>query len=1363
MIDSLATIYTLWSKEEICKFLLEKGIGKGLVWAYCKLRPSPIEKAFKNALKSWDTHHYVKGYYKEHKFESLEDFAQYVQSMRDLHEDNDINVFFTLFEEELRKDKDTYSLLKELREKAIELGVEDIMATVADVKATLDNHTKLLDEINRKLSSINKGIREFTRPEPYMQRYCSYRMNRDEYIRFFIEHRSVESCSLTDYIVGNSENVHNKYLLYGEAQSGKSTELRKLGYDLQKGGLFAPVLFEVSGHTNLMNDLPALDNEDEKRIVLIIDALDERFDGEERNQLCKDIDTYAKEHPRMKIVLSCRSNFHNEYKFEAFRQLSLDDLMEKDVEAYLGGNGMKQQLLEIKRKGLMQIARKPFCLLALVEYYKEKQILPKNIPELYDYFIDRHLKVQEHKSLRRSVAKLRKSKTMLMHIAVAQQLMKKVGLSEEEMLKLADGDMELVDAMLSTSVLKVTEGKGYAFSHNSFKEHLVAKYLIGLGNLDRIQRCCCYVGTNRVMDEWYNTIALMLSNLPEKGNLQKKVVDWIAKDNKELVQYVERGRMTEAQRTSIFVEILESCKRRNSLYNDFYTSKYKELLDFGFSSKAVEYIKRELRTFHERNCHLLNVMFLMHHMPWTQLSETKKKEMRRTLLKAFERLIKIEDTAFPLFVALSNSYLYDKETVSTVYSLMKNSTQPDVVTEFIDYVNDAGLTEDYMDEIIALSPHVHDYRRHGGTCCVRKEHLYEAYKRAQSWETIQKVMRQLAHSVVSHGFYYDSDIRGFNEMTGTLLSRVAEMGNDGLEKSDFVYDILVGMAEEKRDMQKIGADPFTVYFERGGTAEHYFDESLKNLHEKMFNRTEWGKESRDYYKTLESYAYCTSILLTEERVEKIVEEYGANSHEGFYLLTGVKATASDEMKDLIETILENRYSSYWIDPEKPSEWDMREQREYDELMDYERFKKKVQKVIEEKTPQNKDDIKSLRRIKVEFSDGEYERISNYVFGVLHQFYEYNGESIDLVGAMEFISDIKKYKKYVVMKTVERLHNNNKIKTLTDGQQAVYRDAVQEWLVELSGGVFVEDTVYRHPAIQALLYGDVIIDRGTLLKLLPYSCCSIHVKDDKPYSVRSLYLFDYILKQYEEDEIVLRKAVCNCINRDELLVEGNQKLWGRYLVMNQISREYPRVIGWLSKMGNGDATYTIIKALVENVETKAILKKTKTLKQISVEKRQYVYELLASDSSEDDFVRRGLERLMDEEGCNKNLAVRYLIARGSIKGLRYLSCHTELFVHNLSMHYKSISAFPLLTKLYLETIDKKPRHDYSCLMNAIEEIAFCQQARYYNRVRQSLSRLIDKDRKYVDLYWYLDKWETRFLEMNTREMDIEVVKNMLMEA
>ena len=197
------------------------------------------------------------------------------------------------------------------------------------------------------------------------------------------------------------------------------------------------------------------------------------------------------------------------------------------------------------------------------------------------------------------------------------------------------------------------------------------------------------------------------------------------------------------------------------------------------------------------------------------------------------------------------------------------------------------------------------------------------------------------------------------------------------------------------------------------------------------------------------------------------------------------------------------------------------------------------------------------------------------------------------------------------------------------------------------------------------------------------------------------------------------------------------------------------------MESGDAVYTILKAMIEKNDIRELVKTNGFLRGLSAEKKRYVYELLASDNTLDEFVRIGMERVFNRlDNGEKERAMHFLLAKGSIKALRYLSNHLEMFGRNYAMHYSTVEALPLLIKLYVATIGFEPRYDYSCILNAMEEIATTSDENWFV-VKSELDELIEKDRKFVRLNWYLDKWETLYWERQNKMFSIEDVKKLLL--
>ena len=71
-------------------------------------------------------------------------------------------------------------------------------------------------------------------------------------------------------------------------------------------------MLEVRNNTQLKRgDLPDFRFTEGKEVVIVIDALDE-VNGKKYEELLEEIRGYAYDHPEIKTMLSCRSNYRRE-------------------------------------------------------------------------------------------------------------------------------------------------------------------------------------------------------------------------------------------------------------------------------------------------------------------------------------------------------------------------------------------------------------------------------------------------------------------------------------------------------------------------------------------------------------------------------------------------------------------------------------------------------------------------------------------------------------------------------------------------------------------------------------------------------------------------------------------------------------------------------------------------------------------------------------------------------------------------------------------------------------------------------------------------------------------------------------------
>ena len=1319
-----------------------------------RMKPSAEEEAFNRAVKSWNTSHYVRGYYKQHRLKTISDFCEYVEKQHDGY-DNDIDSLYRRFEEELAKTTDGRLFLQNLRLKALNKVQYEGLMRINELLNGQKALYEMLTEIRQELCSHNKGKREFEEYENYIQRYCTLRLKSDEYFKYIIEHKGIDRYKLVDIVSGRTECKGNKFILYSDAQTGKTTELLRLGWELQEEGSMIPIMFKVRGCQSIKQELPALRSDVEKGLVVIIDALDEKFEGDMRFGLYNEIETYAEEHPDLKIVLTCRENFSGEHIFNGFKELNLTDLTWQDSVEYLTGCGMGNVVTEIEKRKLYEFVRSPFYLIGLADYYKAKHTLPDNKGELYEFFIDRRLEQEENLGLKESAAMLSKGKKLLQKMAVAMQLMGLNEMGKEDILSLLDHQYDDYNRILRSGLIEHGDNNGYCFTHNSFKEYFVACYLLTLNSLEKIQKLSCYAGTKVVRTGWSNTVALLLAQLPKDSELSKKILEWIVADNKELLLYVERNLLEEKERTQIFMEILQWHKEKNLRFADMGTSRYEDLMEFGRSADSIDYLLSELETCEEIDCHTVNVLFLLRYVRYEDLTNKKAATMKELLLKSFEKFKDDDEHIYVLFEVARIPWLQKSENVEAVYNTLKDTKHPNIVNHLVEYITEAGCADDYADVIIEKGEYIRCYDKDGYTRMLNKENLYEAYDAFTTWENIKKALSQLKREYLQH-LVASIDEERHEQITRKLLEKVAQMTTEYPDAPDFVYDMLIEMAEDRSTARRMEKDVFKSYFGNTGLSQKYFDESVKVVKDYLLDTKEWNYQDQQ---KIEGRVYCAALLMDENRLEQVADSFEKNDDNGNRLLVWLSYYAPEEMRKEISIIRKKRYPQYWQDDDGQTKWQKLAQLEYDELMDYDRFEDKVLKIIEEKAPKNKADVKALRHAKITFTNEEEERMSRYVSSIFYEFYNEKDDSFDLDGVRSFIEKHERYQKIIVKFTEEFLYDNNERITISGAQKRIFREAVVAWLQELADDPYCIGFSYKHPAISVLLHHDVNVDEGLLLRLLPYSSCDIYIRGEG-YSGRNYSLFDYISERCDDKPDFL-KALRECMDSSVEYAEKNWKEWCVYLVKQNVSSEYQRAINKMLELPCADPSLSIAIALLENDETRPMVLKNEVIERCDDEKKLFIYEQLSSEHAMDNYVKDGVEQMFDgmEDG-DKRRAVRLLLLKGSVKGLEYANENISVIEMRTDIRGYGIESLPLLLSVYSKSLDQKFRSDYAGVLRAIENIAEANDEGW-TEVNRRFDELIKMDeKKFRHLNWYLRDWSVKRMEKASPVMTIGEVKVML---
>ena len=142
---------------------------------------------------------------------------------------------------------------------------------------------------------------------------------------------------ILEEVVKNNEL--RKFVIFSTAQNGKTTELYRLyniiSKDVEKGVQFiAASSYSQFHHDSFFNILPCRLEENQ---YILLDGMDELND-KDRNSLINELRDFLKKYSKIKVVVTCRSNYNNGRMLSDFTQLEMLPLSYDEIVSYIKGS-----------------------------------------------------------------------------------------------------------------------------------------------------------------------------------------------------------------------------------------------------------------------------------------------------------------------------------------------------------------------------------------------------------------------------------------------------------------------------------------------------------------------------------------------------------------------------------------------------------------------------------------------------------------------------------------------------------------------------------------------------------------------------------------------------------------------------------------------------------------------------------------------------------------------------------------------------------------------------------------------------------------------------------------------------------------
>lgn len=386
-----------------------------------------------------------------------------------------------------------------------------------------------------------------------------------------------ENFVLVDLIAG--KRLASKHIcLLGDPHQGKSFLLRQTAWELERiSSPFSVLLIELKSHAT--RPIATLLNEQYsfwkqipiKDLVLFIDGVDEvptdQFDETVRN-----IADFISRFPAITVVFSCRKLFYKHYKLknvlQNFSMYELAPLQYYNVVKYLEsrlGNQYANFNRLLDGTGISSFLHHPFYLTNLVSWYlKPPHKLPANKIQMLEKFIDSSLQVA---SIRRIKGgnyvhqKIVKYRGVIQKFALAMQLSGLNSLKDEDVQLLFSDDTEI--ELLQHNSLVSIYADNWSFSNALFQEHLAALVLSKMSFDEIISTVAVGTKTKKIRTKWIQTVASLLSILETNGDLYKKLFEFIAANDIEVVFTAEKSKIAEETRLHATKSIIEKCRAKD--------------------------------------------------------------------------------------------------------------------------------------------------------------------------------------------------------------------------------------------------------------------------------------------------------------------------------------------------------------------------------------------------------------------------------------------------------------------------------------------------------------------------------------------------------------------------------------------------------------------------------------------------------------------------------------------------------------------------------------------------------------------------------------------------------------------------------
>lgn len=1284
-----------------------------------------IRNCYKTALDKWCLGNEWRKRISSHRFADIESLLKYLI-------DNKCNFDFSLlnfFACELSKSKLIYDFASNLD------------YTVADGDC---NGVMLFDSIINSRNSfrlgessditIRKGLTRHGPIKDYIRRYCSLEQKED--FSFYFD-ENINRFTLSDYVTDIAASNHKKYILYSGAQTGKTTELKNLCWELQESGAFLPISFEVKSSYDLKAEqLPRTRYIGNKEIVVIIDALDE-INGPEREKLILAIKSYSHDNPDVRMVLSCRSNYRRNDIFKEFKELFLLGLSDYDIRQYVNDIlGDSEFIPQVHSSGMNEFLKHPFFLNILIDAYRTKRQLPTTRAEIYQLFIDKSYetecsKDQESLKITRSVSQS-ESLALLKRVALSMSLMSRQSLNDNDMLKCLYNDSKNIELCKRFGILNY-EDKCYSFTHNAVREWLVACYLYEYG-LEKARSLSSYPN-GMIKPDWHNIIILWISMYgKDDSDKVAEILKWLENTSLELIIHADSDTLDLTTRENIFKGIVLQYKELGIRMGGLMSDEYTKLVSFCQSPSVMDFITQELEDSQIGTVYYSDLMGICSKVDWIKLKFQDRNIFDKLLSAIDNKLIEkkeLEPNGDISYFVIENDFFANSVYLEKYYSLFSNSNNYEVIKCLMTLIAKVKCGDKYIDYILEKEQYVNDQHKNNCTTCVSRFEVYYSLSTVKSYDGIKKL---LSHKFTDDFSYHSFEWSYYTRMMENCLSYATRYIKDGhtdlipLIKQNYLY-----LFDPERNYYSADCDK----------------KSLQESFRQLFKNTRLDVEERQNFKLR-----LLALLNDKPSYEQIHSEYvlatlwmkAQDIEEYYYTLNASDSSEISFVRLLeccpdeeIKRIAQEKDTLLLPEPDGIKTMRLRREKYLRDFADYNVFKSLVVDFTD----------KHSKKVKPYKMDGLDEEFNEYVVRFCSHFVN-DADLYITEDIIEAINDKYSYDSFFMSIIKNGTLSLGKRERMPEDYKRRCIETAKETITRL---VQAEDVCCWKDAIKVLLSERFHMPVETLVKLLPYSSISISITEAGNFG-HTYSLFDHITENVAVTD--LANPLVEYITKNPKWLDNNIYDFACYIINHKIVKGYDVLLEYISSE-RVHAT-SIADIFIENgihVDSiKCISDKT------TIDSKLSIYSSLLRHGIDEKWIVSKLEpAFKDFSGSHLTLALKLLLSAGSMEALSYIVTNIDKldYRNGFIYNYSNSNAVYMLVSI-LEHFYSKDDTDYlnvNSIFSSLERIAL-QGREQLNTVKSSLMSLISKNVNLKFINRYIITFEQKYYESNIGILNVDDV-------